>query len=241
MLEELPTPRSTGHDLARAVVDYYAARAAEYDLTAGYTEPEAEPFRAAAKARYQELFLGLDVLEVACGTGYWTEVVAQVARTVLATDVCEEMLASARQRLAGFGNVRFQVADAYSLEGVPGGFNGAFAVWWWSHVPRRLLPRFLETLHARLEPGARVLFVDQIPGAYSPKGQQVDAGGDRTEERVVSGGRVFRVVKNFPTRDEVLAALEGVATDIEYREFPDEKSWSVSYLVAVWHRGRVTE
>ena len=104
------------HDLARAVADYYAARALEHDQTSGYCDPEAEPLRAAAKARYQERFLGLDVLEIACGTGYWTEVVAQVARTVLATDVCEQMLASARQRLAGFGNVRFQVADAYSLE-----------------------------------------------------------------------------------------------------------------------------
>jgi protein-L-isoaspartate O-methyltransferase len=220
------------HELARAVADYYAARAAEHDLVSGYCDPEVEPLRAAAKARYQELFLGLDVLEIACGTGYWTEVVAQVARTVLATDVCEQMLASARQRLAGFGNVRFQVADAYSLEGVPSGFNGAFAVWWWSHVPKRLLPQFLATLHSKLRPGARVLFVDQVPGAYEPKGQRVDAGGDTTEERVVSDGLVFRIVKNFPTCDEVLAALGGVATDIEFREFPDEKSWNVSYLVA---------
>ena len=53
-----------------------------------------------------------------------------------------------------------------------------------------------------------------------------------TEEREVSGGRTFRIVKNFPTKDEVLAALEGVAAEIEYREFPDEHSWSVSYRVA---------
>lgn len=232
MREELPSVRSPEHELARAVVDYYAARAAEYDLTAGYTDPEAEPLRGGAKARYQELFLGLDVLEIACGTGYWTEVVAQVARTVLATDVCEQMLASARQRLAGFGNVRFRVADAYSLEDVPGGFSGAFAVWWWSHVPKRLVPQFLATLHDKLRPGALVLFVDQVSTAYEPMNQCVGAGEDRLEEREVSGGRKFSIVKNFPGRDEVLAALEGVATGIEYREFPDERSWSVSYLVA---------
>lgn len=232
MQVEPTSPQSPEHELTRAVVDYYAARAPEHDLVSGYCEPEVEPLRAAAKARYQELFLGLDVLEVACGTGYWTEVVAQVARTVLATDVCEEMLASARQRLAGFGNVRFQVVDAYSLEGVAGGFTGAFAIWWWSHVPKRLLPQFLATLHTKLQPGARVLFVDQVPGAYVPKGERLDADGDRTEERIVSGGRRFRIVKNFPTRDEVLAALAGAGTEIEYRGFPDERSWSVSYRVA---------
>jgi hypothetical protein len=39
-------------------------------------------------------------------------------------------------------------------------------------------------------------------------------------------------VKNFPTRDGVSDALAGLATGVEYREFPDECSWSVSYRVA---------
>jgi len=216
----------------RAVAEYYAARAAEYDRTAGYEDPVAEPLRSPAKVRCQELFRNADVLEIACGTGYWTEVVAQVARSVLATDVCDGMLALARQRLAAFSNVRFQVADAYSLGGVRGGFNAGFAVWWWSHIPKRLIPRLLATLHGRLQPGARVLFVDQLPSAYAPKDQRIDASGDATEVRQVSGGRAFRVVKNFPTREGVLDALAGLATGIDYHAFPDECSWSVSYRVA---------
>jgi ubiquinone/menaquinone biosynthesis C-methylase UbiE len=215
-----------------AVARYYAARAQEYDLTAGYEDPVAEPLRAQAKVRCQELFRDADVLEVACGTGYWTEVVAQVARSVLATDVCEEMLAIARRRLTALNNVVFEVADAYSLCGVRGGFNAAYAIWWWSHIPKRLLPQFLATLHSRLQPGARVLFVDQLPSAYVPKDQRVDASGDTTEVRQVSGGRTFHVVKNLPTRADVMCALSALATDIEYREFPDECSWSVSYRVA---------
>jgi demethylmenaquinone methyltransferase/2-methoxy-6-polyprenyl-1,4-benzoquinol methylase len=219
-------------DSVRAVADYYAARASEYDLTAGYEDPVAEPLRAQAKVRCQEVFRNADVLEVACGTGYWTEVLAQVARLVLATDVCEGMLALARKRLAGFNNVRFQVADAYSLDDVRSGFNAACAVWWWSHVPKRLIPRFLTTLHSRLRPRARVLFVDQLPGAYAPNDQRIDASGDTTEVRQLSGGRALRVVKNFPARAEVLSALAGLAADTEYREFPDECSWCVSYRVA---------
>jgi SAM-dependent methyltransferase len=214
-----------------AVARYYAARAREYDLTAGYEDPIAEPLRAQAKARIQALFRDKDVLEVACGTGYWTEVVAQVARTVLATDACEGMIALARQRLAACDNVQFQVADAYSLDGVRSGFSAACAVWWWSHVPKRLLPLFVGALHSRLRPSARVLFVDQLPNAYTPKDQRVDANGDTTEVRQLSDGRSFRVVKNFPARDGVLGALAGLATGIEYREFHEESSWSVSYRV----------
>jgi len=216
----------------RAVAEYYAARAQEYDLTAGYEDMVAEPLRAPAKVRCQDLFRNTDVLEIACGTGYWTEVMAQVARSVLATDVCEEMLALARRRLAAYKNVRFQVADAYSLDGVREGFDAACAVWWWSHIPKRLIPQFLATLHSRLRPDARVLFVDQLPSAYAPKDQRVDVSGDTTEERRAPDGRLFRIVKNFPTQEEVLGALAGLASDIEYREFPEECSWSVSYRVA---------
>jgi len=219
-------------DFVRAVAEYYAARAQEYDLTAGYEDAVAEPLRAAAKARCQDLFRDKEVLEIACGTGYWTEVLAQVARSVLATDACEGMLAIARKRLAAYKNVRFQIADAYSLEGVRDGFNAACAVWWWSHVPKRLLPRFLATLHSRLQPGSRVLFVDQLPSAYAPKDRQVDASRDTTEVRQLAGGRAFRIVKNFPGRDGVVEALASLATDIEYHEFPEECSWSVTYRVS---------
>jgi demethylmenaquinone methyltransferase/2-methoxy-6-polyprenyl-1,4-benzoquinol methylase len=225
-----PCPLSDAESV-RAVAEYYAARAQEYDLTAGYEDPAAEPLRAQAKARCQELFRGADVLEIACGTGYWTKVVAQAARSVLATDACEEMLATARKRLAACENVRFQVADAYSLAGVPSGFNAACAVWWWSHVPKRLIPRFLTTLHSKLRPGARVLFVDQLPSAYVARGRRVEAGGDTTEVRQLSGGRDFRVVKNFPGRGDVMEALASLATDVEHREFPQECSWSVTYRV----------
>lgn len=221
--------KTSDEEAVRAVAEYYAARAPEYDLTAGYEDPVAEPLRAAAKARCQELFRDKDVLEIACGTGYWTEVVAQVARSILATDACEGMLAIARKRLAGYKNVRFQVADAYSLEGVRSGFNAACAVWWWSHVPKVLISRFLATLHSRLRPGTQVLFVDQLPNAYEPKDQQVYASGDTTEVRRLSGGRAFRVVKNFPGRDGFMRALAGIATDIDYREFPGECSWNVVY------------
>jgi protein-L-isoaspartate O-methyltransferase len=76
-------------------------------------------------ARFQDTLRGFDVLEVACGTGYWTAVIAVAARSVVAVDRDPVMAAAARQRLSAASNVRCVVTDAYTLDGISGPFNGA--------------------------------------------------------------------------------------------------------------------
>lgn len=213
--------------LVRDVTRYYAERARFYDETAGYTDPEAEQLRAPIKARYRNMFKGRSALEVACGTGYWTPAVADTAERVLATDINPSLLSQARERCRHLSNVTFQIADAYSLDGVPTGFSAAFGVWWWSHVPLERLSGFLDVLHGKLRPGALVLFVDQLP--YTWEARWRDSQGNMIEQRVLPDGRSFEVVKNFPTEVEVRNALRGIADNIEYVARPDEKSWSVNY------------
>ena len=214
-------------DLTERVTEYYAARAPEYDETAGYTEAAGEALRAPIKARYREMFAGHDVLEIACGTGYWTAVIAETARSVFAFDVNPSVLAVAKDRCRGFENVTLVVADAYAMDAVPGGFSAAFAVWWWSHVPRQRLHDFLSALHARLVPGALVLFVDQL--RYDGPRRRQDAEGNTLEARTLPDGRRFEIVKNFPSTEEVAEVLRDLADDVEVVERPAEKSWSVSY------------
>ena len=141
---------------------YYAARAPEYDLSAGYLTLDAETLRVAKKKRYQQLFRGRDVLEIACGTGYWTAVLAETAKSVVGIDVNPEMISRAQSRCEHLPHVKFRLADAYSLGPEAGAFTAAFAVWWWSHIPRSRLREFLLSLHRRLIPGALVLFSDQL-------------------------------------------------------------------------------
>ena len=222
------TPGTSADDVTR----YYAARAVEYDETAGYTDPAAEELRLRIKDRYRRMFRGCDVLEIACGTGYWTQVVGEVANSVLATDVNPSVLAQAQARCESLPNVKFQLADAYCLDGVPGGFNAALAIWWWSHMPRSRIGDFLSALHGKLTPGATVLFVDQLPAAFEEGATAyVNADGDRMEERILHDGRKFDVVKNFPSQAEVIGCLGDVAEDIRYHRLPEELSWSVSYKV----------
>ena len=227
------TPHSNDA-LSEETARYYAARAPEYDRSAGYLTPDAHPFRVAKKRRYQRLIQSHDVLEIACGTGYWTEALAETATSVVGIDVNPEMISRAQSRCEHLPHVKFRLADAYSLDPEVGTFTAAFAVWWWSHIPRSRVREFLVSLHRGLIPGALVLFSDQleyeIPRVDGMATQRhEDANGDTIERRVLSDGRKYEIVKNFPTEQELIAAVNGFGTDLQYREWPGEKHWELTY------------
>ncbi|HET6599550.1 MAG TPA: class I SAM-dependent methyltransferase, partial [Burkholderiaceae bacterium] len=138
---------------------YYAQRAQEYERI--YERPNRQRDIAELKVWLTSLFEDRDTLEVACGTGYWTPHAATHCRSWLATDVNDEVLAIARTKPMPAGRVQFAQADAYALDVAPGrSFDAAFAGFWWSHVSRERLAGWLAALHARLRPGARVVFID---------------------------------------------------------------------------------
>ena len=209
------------------ITRYYAERAQVYDETAGYNDPEAEKLRVPIKARYQDMFRSHTVLEIVCGTGYWTATVAEVAKSVLAIDINPSLISQAKDRCRQLPNATFQIADAYTLDGVPPGFSAALGIWWWSHVPKERLADFLAALHSKLRSGALVLFVDQLP--YDGHVRRQDPLGNTIEQRSLPDGRSFEIVKNFPTVKDIGRVLCSIAENVEYTEHPDEKSWSVSY------------
>jgi len=206
---------------------YYDARAPVYDETAGYRDPEGERLREPIKARYRELFKGHDVLEIACGTGYWTAAIAEAANSVLATDVNASVIGIAQERCRGLPSVRFQLADAYALEGVPTGFTAGMAIWWWSHIPKHMIHPFLSALHSKLRPGSPVLFRDQLPYPGPPRRQ--DSDGNTLEQRTLPDGSSFEIVKNFPTEQELREALHGCADDVHYFPRAHQKHWELTY------------
>ena len=67
------------------MASYYAARAAEYDRL--YRKPERQDDLQELARFVEDQFAGAHVFEVACGTGYWTEIVARAAASIVATDI----------------------------------------------------------------------------------------------------------------------------------------------------------
>jgi demethylmenaquinone methyltransferase/2-methoxy-6-polyprenyl-1,4-benzoquinol methylase len=214
-----------------AMVEYYRQRASSYERI--YHKPERQADLRAMEAWLPAAFSGRRVLEIACGTGWWTVHGARDCEHWLATDVNPQTMAIARAKPLPAGKVAFAPVDAYTFEGLGAQpFDAAFAGLWWSHIPLARLSPWLASLHSRLEPGARVVMLDNrfVPGSSTPLSRR-DADGNTYQTRTLDDGSVHEVLKNFPSREAALAALAAAGAhtrDVEWIEF--EHYWLLSYL-----------
>ncbi len=158
---------------ACSLAGYYQQRAAEHDEV--YDKPERQDDLAQLRRLLPPLVAGKRVLEIGAGTGYWTMVLAATATAVMATDVNAETVAIAAQRHYSGAEVSMRTADAFRLDTVPGDFDVVFCGFWWSHIMRPDIPRFLAGVRGRVGAGASLVLVDDryVPGRNSPSREQL--------------------------------------------------------------------
>ena len=201
-------PRTTTPHLEQ----YYSRRASEYEQV--YDKPERQHELEWLRGRTPAIFRDRTVLEVACGTGYWTQYIARTAAKVHACDINDSVLEIAREKPIPKGRVNFFKADAVSLEGVPAGCDAAFAGFWWSHVKKSELAKFVQNLASKLEPGAVVAILDnQYAEGSSTAISRRDADGNTYQMRKLANGEEYEVLKNFPGAAELAEALRPVARE----------------------------
>jgi 2-polyprenyl-3-methyl-5-hydroxy-6-metoxy-1,4-benzoquinol methylase len=130
-------------DLIQEQIAYYRARAAEYDewwtRTGRYDRGPSQRARWLHEISILERALGAQgplgqVLELACGTGIWTEHLASMADRVRAIDASPEVIALNRARVNAT-NVDYQLANIFDSPDVAAA-NFVFFAFWLSHVPR---------------------------------------------------------------------------------------------------------
>jgi demethylmenaquinone methyltransferase/2-methoxy-6-polyprenyl-1,4-benzoquinol methylase len=172
-------------ELLREQIAYYRAVAAEYEDHA--LDAPGEP----------ELFLALDafrptgsVLELACGTGLWTQRLLRHATHITAVDAAPEMLAIAESRVRD-DRVRFVQADLFNWTPEPSRYDVVFFALWLSHVPLHRLASFWSMVNDCLRPSGRVFLIDD--GYRSP--DEMIEGESSTIHRRLNDGRSYRVVK----------------------------------------------
>lgn len=206
---------------------YYRERAPLYDRV--YNYPERQKDLRFLEDYVGQQFAGFDVLEIAAGTGYWTQFISQKAKSVLATDATQEVLELLKDRELS-STVSTKVMDAYSLKDIPQQFDGAFAGLWLSHVPKQKLKAFVSGLHHHLCSGARVTFIDNSTAQCIrlPITDQ-DEFCNTYQDRLLDNGTTYKVLKNFPTREELLELVYGISSNAEHIEL--ENFWLFTYTV----------
>ena len=207
---------------------YYAARASEYDRV--YLKPERQTDLRAIEKWVRMQFAGATVLEIACGTGYWTQFIAEVATRVQASDLTPETLSIAKARVTRL-HVEFVIGDAYAPAQFAGRFSAAFAGFWFSHVPIARRDEFLSTLNGALDPGAKVVLLDNrfVEGSSSAIAEQ-DADGNTYQLRTLNDGTTHRVLKNFPSKADLLSLARRAGTDARVAEW--QYYWAMEYMTA---------
>ena len=199
-------------------IAYYRARAAEYDdwwFRRGRFDRGTELNTAwrsdvaaveAALVEFLERTRPRTVLELACGTGLFTRMLAPRVERLLAVDASPEVIAINRERVAR-DNVEYIEADLFSWSPL-GRFDLVFMSFWLSHVPEARFIDFWRWVRAALaERGAAYL----IDSAHDPTSTAVDHARPDANAGVVTrrlnNGREFRIVKVFHRPDDLTLRL----------------------------------
>jgi len=197
------------------LVAYYRDRAAEYEKV--YAKPHYQRDQARITAIFQEILRDKNVLEVACGTGWWTERIARTARSVCATDINQSVLDIAASKNYPGGNVAFRLEDVFDRH--PGeSFGALLGGFIWSHILLERLDAFLDCVLERVQPGGPVVFVDSrfVPG-NSTHISHTDPVGNTYQTRRLDDGSEHLVLKNFPTPEFLRKKLSGAEViELEY-------------------------
>jgi len=181
-----------------------------------YLEPDMDEDIDDMSIHLGTLLAGHTVLELGCGTGFWTEVVAESAASVTALDINANLVDIARERGMPEGKVSFRVADALDLPEDIGKFTAVLVSFLWSHLNKKEQEQLLATLKKRL--GKDVLLVlldDSFVEGFSETIARTDADGTTYEILTSPEGERIEVPKSYQSDSALRKRLGNVGKEIK--------------------------
>lgn len=202
-------------DELREQIDYYRARAQEYDESISFGRFDAaadrlnEPstiYQWGIETLQRRVSTVDTTLELACGTGLWTEQLLKIAHTVTVVDASPEMLDVNRSRFMS-GRVNYMCADIFDWT-PDQTYDLVSSAFWLSHVPPELLMDFLTKIRGAVDKGGIIHILDQWTDETDEELANPAVG--IYQSRVLNDGRQFRIVKVYYDPEEITAKLERV-------------------------------
>lgn len=181
-----------------------------------YLEPDMDEDIDDMSIHLGSLLSGHTVLELGCGTGFWTEVAAESAASLLAMDINASLVDIARERGMPEGKVTFRVADALDLPEDIGKFTAVLVSFLWSHLNKKEQEQLLSTLKKRL--GKDVLLVildDAFVEGFSETIARTDADGTTYQILTAPEGERFELPKSYQSDSALRKRLGNVGKEIK--------------------------
>jgi ubiquinone/menaquinone biosynthesis C-methylase UbiE len=197
--------------LIQQQIAYYRRRAPEYDST---STPVGDPFDADTeriRSHLRAFRPSGRVLELACGTGQWTGLLAGYADALTAVDASPEMLQLNADKV-GDPRVRYINADLFAFQ-PDARYDSVFFGFWLSHVPPDRFAAFWQLVRASLAPDGRVFFVDEAAHGLWDE-EWIDRNGGVVRRRLLDGS-VHHVVKALWRPSQLQERLAGLGWDLE--------------------------
>lgn len=196
------------------LVKYYKDRAKEYERI--YSKPERQEELLSSSNILQDLFKDKNVLEIACGTGYWTESIAKTAKSILATDINEEVLTIAKQKEYSPANVLFERMDIFEHT-LTKTYETIFAGFIWSHIKKQDMGSFIKAaLSMTINNGTLVVMDNNYVEGSSHPVTRTDEFGNTFQTRKLDDGTSHLVLKNFPTEKYFKEVMKEFASEIKF-------------------------
>ena len=165
-----------------------------------YLEPDMDEDIDDMSIHLGNVLAGHTVLELGCGTGFWTEVAAESAKSVLAVDINASLVDIARERPMTEGKVTFRVADALDLPEDIGSFSAVLLSFLWAHLNKKEQEQLLATLKKRLGKDVMLVILDDaFVEGFSETIARTDADGTTYQILTTPEGERIEVPKSYPS------------------------------------------
>ena len=184
---------------------YYCARAKEYDewfyRTGRYDrslEINQRWFNEVAVLKKASHNMGVvnSVLELACGTGIWTQELIKLGERITAVDASKEMIEINHNKL-NTANVEYQQLDLFSWE-PDKEYDLVFFFFWLSHVPPTLVDGFLRKVYKSVRPLGKIFIIDyRFEVTSTAKNHFLQNETEIYQRRKLNNGQEFQIFKIF--------------------------------------------
>ncbi len=209
---------------------YYRARAPEYDewwqRIGRYDRgPEATEQWNREITQVEHALRGFrptgDVLELASGTGWWTQRLAQTASTLTCVDASPEVTALNQARLTaiGYRHIQYIQADLFAWQ-PEAKYDSVFFSFWLSHVPDDLFDSFWAMVSQALRPNGRAFLIDSRAAESSTARDHKLPEANGMQERRLNDSRSFRVFKRYWEAKELSPRLEQLSWTADLHDTP---------------------